>query len=217
VTFTDLLQKATKALQDRGIPFAVGGILVASVYRKEKRAMNNLALLVNAAPKDISFLTDIFPGELSETLLPDSAVIHGVKAVRSLATVKNVLVINVDSKVNLGLEIVFSTFPWFKEAFERAQYNRIDFGFGSIPSLTVEDVIIAKLYSSTVAEDRYLDRDDVQNILQAKHELDLAYLTKQINKFSLEFPKSLWEDASEGLRRIGRSTGAKKGKLLLEG
>jgi len=42
--------------------------------------------------------------------------------------------------------------------------------------------------------------DDVQNILRANHDLRLAYLTKQMNKLSLEFheteDRSTWDYAS---------------------
>jgi hypothetical protein len=93
---------------------------------------------------------------------------------------------------------------------ERSKNNQLEFGFGQIPTMSVEDIIIAKLYAATYGESRHQDLDDVQNILRAKPDLDLAYLTNQLNKFSLDFPKSLWEDASEGLRRIGRQAGSKK-------
>ena len=207
MTFTELFQISVKELVRQKIPFVVGGVLIASIYRLEKRAMMSVQLIVDSEPKEMLFLEGLLLAKPFEMILPDSNLPRHVTPIDSISQVKKVLFLEVSEDPRLGLEIVFHNLPWIPEAIERAQYNRLDFGFALLPALTVEDIIVAKLYSSTQSSDRYLDLDDLQNIFQANHDLDLGYITNQINKLSLGFHKSLWEYAPEGLRRIGRSTG----------
>jgi len=205
VTFSELLKTAAARLQEQKIPFVVGGTLVASIYRLEKRAMNHVSLLVDCRAQDLSFFSGLFPEPYTEFQLPDSNPIDGFKTLKSISDATGVLVLGANKQKNLRLELVMPSFPWFSDAFSRAQYNCLDFSFATLPTMTVEDIIIAKLYSATVGEHRYLDLDDVLSILRAAHPLDLSYLTNSFNRLKLDFPRSLWSDAPEGLRRIARS------------
>jgi hypothetical protein len=80
---------------------------------------------------------------------------------------------------------------WVPDAIRRAQDNRVDFGFGPVPTITIEDVIIAKLSSLKRSAARPKDMDDLISIFETKPELDLKYLGGQMKRFSLVVPKTL--------------------------
>jgi hypothetical protein len=45
----------------------------------------------------------------------------------------------------------------------RAQANEVDFGFGRVPALTIEDVVLSKLYALMAARLRAKDLDARQS------------------------------------------------------
>lgn len=89
----------------------------------------------------------------------------------------------------IGLDFILPEIPWFESALNRAEYNLVDFGFGKVPCLTVEDIIIAKFFSLKNDSTRFNDLDDLKSIFLAKHSLDLAYLLGQMQKLNLEVPQ----------------------------
>jgi hypothetical protein len=101
----------------------------------------------------------------------------------------------------IGIDFILPEMPWFGSAFERSQSNRIDFGFGKIPCLTVEDAILSKLYSFKNDSSRFSDLDDLKSIFLAGHPLDLAYLIGQMRKLDLPIPRPVKEMAPRELSR----------------
>lgn len=96
-----------------------------------------------------------------------------------------------NDKQRMKLNCILPSMPWFDEALKRAQYNKIDFGFGPIPSLTKEDVIISKFYSLKNDPSRFNDLDDLKSIMQAGHTIDMPYICGQMQKLKLTVPDSL--------------------------
>jgi hypothetical protein len=45
-----------------------------------------------------------------------------------------------------GVDILLPEIPWGEQAIVRTRNHEVDFGFGKVPVLTVEDVVLAKLY-----------------------------------------------------------------------
>jgi len=72
----------------------------------------------------------------------------------------------------------------------RAQDNQVDFGFGLVPVLTVEDIILSKLYALMAGRPRPKDIDDLQSIFQAIgwDEMDIPYLAGQMKRQALVVP-----------------------------
>lgn len=91
---------------------------------------------------------------------------------------------------SIGADLILPRIPWVPSALKRAQDNQLDFGFGSIPVLTVEDVIVAKCYALHHAVSRPKDLDDLQSILEAEHALDLVYIRTQLVNLNIRFSKS---------------------------
>jgi hypothetical protein len=88
-----------------------------------------------------------------------------------------------------GVDILLPSIPWAKDAVERAQSNCVDFGFGPVPSLTLEDVILSKLYSLMGAQLRAKDLDDLQSVFAAVKDVDWAYLAGQMQRFKIVIPR----------------------------
>ena len=81
--------------------------------------------------------------------------------------------------------------PWVADAVERAQLNLIDFGFGPVPVLTLEDFILSKLYALTASPARPKDMDDLQSIHAADHAIDTAYVGGRAKAYGIKLPRSV--------------------------
>jgi len=88
-----------------------------------------------------------------------------------------------------GVDILLPAIPWVEDAVSRAQLNAVDFGFGAVPVLTLEDVVIAKLYALRAKPLRVKDLDDLQSIFGADHEMDRAYVAGQMRRFGITVPR----------------------------
>lgn len=96
-------------------------------------------------------------------------------------------------------DFVLPEMPWFTSALSRAEQNNINFGFGLVTCLTVEDVILSKLFSFKNDQSRFNDLDDLKSIFLAKRPLDLAYLSGQMQRLNLVIPKPIRGMAPEAL------------------
>jgi hypothetical protein len=81
--------------------------------------------------------------------------------------------------------------PWVEIALERSQANRIDFGFGPVTCITVEDLVLSKLYSVKNQSTRFMDLDDLKSIFEVNQKLDWVYLRHQMKQLNLTVPESL--------------------------
>ena len=64
----------------------------------------------------------------------------------------------------LGVDFLLPSNPWVDDAVRRGQSNLLDYGFVSAPTITVEDLYLAKVLAHQENKDRVLDRDDVESI-----------------------------------------------------
>lgn len=110
---------------------------------------------------------------------------------------------SVDSS-SVGVDFILPEMPWAESALQRAQKNKIDFGFGKLPCLTVEDIIIAKLYSLSIRSDRFSDLDDLQQIFKQNSEINLTYLSDRMTIHRLSIPKALKEVAPKELLKVSK-------------
>lgn len=104
----------------------------------------------------------------------------------------------------IGLNFILPSMPWFDEALKRAQHNMIDFGFGPIPCLTKEDVIVSKLYSLKNDSKRFNDLDDITSIMQAGHTFDMPYICGRMQELKLPIPKSLKDIVPKSMFMISK-------------
>ena len=114
----------------------------------------------------------------------------------------------IENKIRLNF--ILPDMPWFEEALKRAKFNEIDFGFGSVPCLTKEDVVISKLYSLRNDAQRFNDLDELKSIFHAGFDIDIPYICGQMQKMGLPVPDSLKSMAPKSLlltsKRIRRQS-----------
>lgn len=192
----EFFKKAVKALKARNVDYALAGGLVASIYRSDARTTNDLDFLILSDAKTQKVATSIIRQfKLEPHIVRKADLERGpMFAIKRKSTTPYIIAGR--SKKNgqqIGLDFILPSMPWFEKAIERAGHNEIDFGFGPIPCLTKEDVVISKLYSLKNDQSRFNDLDDLKSILQAGHNIDIPYICGQMQKLQLLVPDSLKE------------------------
>lgn len=204
MTLAKLFLSALKELKKLNCTYAVAGGFAADLYRLQDRGTNDI---------DFLFLTDGLETEKGKELLEKlklsgkEAKEHDLKRSPMMNKKSADVFILVGRKedTSYGVDLLLPQFPWFEKALSRAQSNKIDFnlGFGSIPTITAEDVILAKLYAG-----RLKDKDDVLSIFQAhaesKVKLDLNYLISEMTRLKLNLPDEVVKEAPKALRVLAK-------------
>lgn len=209
----ELLHKAVEKLQARGCPFALCGGLVASIYRTDKRATDDVDFVIAAGTSSCQVASDIITGLGFEVGVIRAADLEGGPkfAIKKKNTAQCIVVGRIPSDTNaVGLDILLPGLSWVELAVERAQSNLIDFGFAIIPCITVEDCIVSKLMAFKHKSTRFEDLADIRAIFEAKHELDLPYLIGRMQDFNLPIPEVLWDYAHYLLVRVSKKLRKKR-------
>jgi len=207
VSLVELFRRATEVLGRRGIRFAVAGGFAADIYRAEHRVTQDI---------DFSIVTDGPAERLAVATLEELGLHPAVArradlaggplfAIRRGNTEPCMVVGRPAGKPGAaGVDLLLPALAWVPEAVRRAQDNLIDFGFGPLPTLTIEDVLLAKFSALRGAPSRFKDLDDLASIWETAPELDLEYLAGQMHGLHLVVPKPVADKAPEVLRRISR-------------
>lgn len=191
MSLESLFKDAVHQLSLREVPYAVAGGLAASLYRQEPRMTMDVDLVIMAASESTKTAVSILESIGLETGIARQADLAGgpLFAIRRRNTAACMVVgRSADKSHDWGIDILLPAMPWAKDAVRRAQDNLVDFGFGSVPTLTLEDMILAKLHALTGGV-RPKDLDDLQSIYAANgDEVDTAYLAAQMKRFTLVVP-----------------------------
>lgn len=218
MTLTDLLKEVVKTLKSTKAEFALAGGLAASVYRKEPRTTQDIdmLLLLSNSEKTLSLAEKTLRKfDMTIGIARKAELEGGPMFATKRKSTPPYLVVGRDKIAptqNPGLDFILPDMPWFKKALERAQVNEIDFGFGKIPCLTVEDVIIAKCAAWQNRKDRFRDLDDLQSIFAADHKLDLTYLSDRMFELQVPIPKEVIAQTPEALAKLSKKIKAVRGK-----
>jgi hypothetical protein len=183
--------------------------MAASIYRTEERTTKDLDFLLFAEPRTEQVAKEIITSfGLNPRIATEADLAGGpLFAIKRKSTPANIIVgTNSKDPRAIGLDFILPKIPWAKDAIERAQHNCIDFGFAKIPTMTVEDLIVAKLYAMSPGKQREKDVDDVRSIFSAGHQMDLAYLRGKIKEHSLWIPPALKEDLPKVLLKAVKRT-----------
>lgn len=195
-------KEVVKALKASGADYALAGGLVASIYRKNERTTNDLDFLIFLGKKTQAVATSMIRYFKLEPHIIRKADLEGgpMFAIKRNDTTPYILAgrAKKDEK-KIGLDFILPEMPWFEEAIKRAKFNEIDFGFGPLPCLTKEDVIISKLYSLQNDRSRFNDLDDLKSIFQAGLDIDIPYICGQMQKLQLVTPDSLKDFAPRSI------------------
>lgn len=205
MTLTMFLKNIVTHLRQEQIQFALAGGMIASLYRQEERLTQDLDFLILAEPNTLKVAQDIIKHFGLQPNLITKAELEGgpMFAIKRKSTAPYMVVGRGDnSNTQIGLDFILPAVPWFAKALLRAENNMIDFGFAKIPCLTVEDVIIAKVYAVNNSPMRFKDLDDLQSIFKAEHKLDFFYLTEELQKYDLKVSSSLKQVLPKELKSL---------------
>lgn len=196
----ELLENVVKRLRKEDCLFAVAGGFAAMLYRDEVRLTNDV---------DIILFSSNDTEELAKTIIEDfkmtpQLIRFGNLSVAPMSHKKNsplmiITGVNKDSAVEPKLDFLLPTLPWVESALERAQHNRLKYPFGETPTITIEDTIIAKAYALTNNSRREKDRLDILSIFRAKNEVELGYLSAELSKLKIAFPKDMEKELPQAL------------------
>jgi hypothetical protein len=171
--------------------FAVAGGFAAGLYRLEPRLTMDVDLVILAAADGVETAMDVIEALGLKARIARKADLAGgpLFAIRRGNT-KPCIVVGrpADNPQGEGVDLLLCGFPWVEDAARRAQGHEVDFGFGPVPVLTLEDVLLAKLWALQASPLRAKDLDDLQSIIEANHDLDIAYLAGQIGRLKIVIP-----------------------------
>jgi hypothetical protein len=184
------VKQAIEELERNHISYALAGGLVASLYRKDPRATADIDFAILSV--DVKKAEATLKALSLNVHFLRKANLEGGPAFAIKRQNTPVFILCGRSEIEeIGVDLILANMPWVNEALERAQSNLINFGKISVPCITVEDLIISKLYSVNNQATRFMDLDDLKSIFESKSELDWGYLNHQIKKFNLVVPEVL--------------------------
>ena len=197
-----LLRVVCEHLDSADGNFAIAGGLAASYYRKQPRLTNDVDIALFVENQERS-------KEVAVTILERLAYFPAMGCIEGLEEISGTtlaLVIGRSEKEELEstIDFLLPSLPWVEKAVRRGQANRIDFGFATLPSMTPEDVIIAKTFALALEPTRFKDMDDIQSIFQADNQLDLVYLVNEFERLGIALPDPLLEFAPKAMTRVSK-------------
>lgn len=200
-------KKIVGILKREKVRYALAGGLTASIYRQEERLTRDLDFLIFSEFHPEQKAIEIIRSLDLEPHLVRKADLEGgplflIKSKRSAPWIVAGRGPKDSSKI--GVDFILPALPWFENALKRAERNTIDFGFGKVPCLTVEDVILSKFFSLRNDPTRFNDLDDLKSIFLVKHPLDLAYLAGEMRRLGLEVPPPVRDLAPKVLHLVSK-------------
>lgn len=168
--------------------YALVGGLAASLYRRRPRVTNDvdIALVAGTDEESRSCAENVLRGaglELALGWIPDPSK----KLSRPIA-----LIIGREPNDPNGatVDILLPVMPWLRQAVDRAQYLQVDFGFAKIPTIALEDLIVAKLFALSIEPERFQDLDDLKDIFSTYPEsvvgqCDYSYVASTLDSLGI--------------------------------
>lgn len=187
-----LFQSAVEELRARKVKFAVAGGFAAALYRLEPRLTMDVDLTILSEAQGQAIGVAVLKAIGLEAGIARQADLAGgpLFAIRRKSTPPCIIVGRTKGEIGKeGIDILLPSIPWVPRAVERAQANEVDFGFGPVPTLSLEDVILSKLYALNGAQLRAKDLDDLQCIFEAGHAIDEAYIAGQMDSLDITIPR----------------------------
>ncbi len=203
-----LFSAAVQALDKYGISYAVAGGIAVSLYRESPRMTMDVDLVIWSESDCLQTAVTVLESLGLEAGIARKADLAGgpLFAIRQRNTAACMVVgRSADQSHAWGVDILLPAMPWARNAVSRAQDNRIDFGFGAVPTLTLEDVILAKLHALGAGIPRPKDMDDLQSIYTANGgEIDTVYLAAQMKRFAFIVPRAAEPFCAKELLALSR-------------
>ena len=166
--------------------YALCGGLTASLYREKVRTTSDVDIAI-VGPDPLKIAKEILAKLKLKTSL--GMIYSGERKIDITALVIGQY--DEDDYENT-IDIFLPVLPWVEKAVARAQSHKIDFGFAEIPTIPVEDLLLAKAFALEFEPNRYQDLDDISSIFKnKKNEFQLDYLVGEFKNYSLSLPIEL--------------------------
>ncbi len=205
----DIFEYAIKELQERKCEFAVAGGLTSSVYRSEVRLTMDADILIYSGSDSQKVAEEILK-KINYSASPATIANLSPAPRMNKKSLPNLIIVGRPKlQGDIGLDFILPDMPWFPKAITRAQNNLIDFGFGKIPCLTIEDFIISKLFAYQLSPKRIKDLEDLTSVFQKDAKLDLSYLCAELERLKIGIPKELYQIAPKALRVLTKRINGK--------
>ena len=193
MSLDELFRAAVLELRERNVLFAVAGGFAADLYRHDPRLTMDVDLVILTKSQGTETAVSVIEALGLRAGIARKADLAGgpLFAIRKRNTEPCMIVGRPFGEASAqGVDILLPAIPWVTDAVQRAQANAVDFGFGPVPALTLEDVILAKLYALGAARLRAKDLDDLQSIFEAGHQVDVPYVAGQMRRFEITIPSA---------------------------
>ena len=192
MSLTNSLQQVLIQLENKSIRYALAGGLVANLYRSEVRFTKDIDFAIILDLEDLILLEEILKtlnlefGQIREGDLKNIPF----RRKREKSKLQMIIGRSNEDESALGIDFLLSTIPWVEEAVLRAQTNIVDYFNFKIPTLTIEDIIIAKLYALQNTT-RFKDLDDLEQFLSNNQNIDYVYLAGRMARYNLPIPSEI--------------------------
>ena len=194
-----LLEKACRRLEKETKAYALCGGLAANLYRPEPRFTGDIDFVISTGGGELSFAKSFIKdfglsprpirlGELSRSPM------MGKKSTPYVVVIGR----DPEDDTKPGLDFLLPANKWVPKALKRASEHRISYGFAEVPVLSVEDVLLAKIFAVKDSR-RAKDVDDVESIFAGSEELDLKYLCAELDRHRLSLPRDLEKNAPKAI------------------
>ena len=207
MSLESLLREAVESLREREILFAVAGGLAADLYRCKSRLTMDVDLAIVTEKSALKPAVSVIESMGLEAVVVRKAdLVDGPLFAIRRGNTTPCMVVGRKKCIVAGewIDLLLPAIPWVGDAVRRAQDNGVDFGFGAIPVLTVEDVILSKLYVLNSARLRAKDLDDLQSIYESECDIDLAYLSGQMRRFDIRIPRAAEPFLDDVILKVSR-------------
>jgi hypothetical protein len=205
VTLDRLFEQAVEALRKQDIVFAVAGGFAVDLYRREPRLTMDVDLAIMTGRGGVKTARLIIESLGLQAGIAREADLAGgpLFAVRRGNT-RPCMVVGrpADDPTGEGVDILLPAIPWVETALRRAQANQVDFGFGPVPALTLEDAILSKLHALNRL--RAKDLDDIQSIFESEPDIDIPYLAGQMQRLQPAVPRQVEPFLPDWLVKLAR-------------
>jgi predicted nucleotidyltransferase component of viral defense system len=191
MNLSECLERMATILKREQIPFAVAGGMAASLYRTQPRLTADVDFAIALDFKHTAKLESLIKEMGMQSAKIRQAELDGgpLFAIKQKSSPAVMITGRMPGDPGaVGVDFMMNTLPWVDAALSRAGVHQVDFGFGKLPVLTLEDVLISKLYAMRKSVFRPKDLDDVLSIYERDTKPDLIYIKAQLDLLCLKIP-----------------------------
>lgn len=182
-----VLKQVVQLLEPHNGSWAICGGVAASVYRDTPRYTGDIDIVLLDRP----LLTAQQIAEQIASALGYEPIAGFLTDQKGELIKAQALVVGREQNDTgfLGLDFLLPVLPWVSDAVTRAQSNKFDFGFSLLPTITIEDLCIAKLFAVQGTPDRVIDMDDLIAMTRSAKSFDRAFFENRVTRYGLRVPE----------------------------